>query len=71
MHDPNEIIETTPGTPAEGGVFHGASWIWCRSPRDDYHRCAGFLREFRFDGGEAELFITARDRYRLWVNGRW
>ena len=47
------------------------SWIWDGGEDRPYNAWKWFRRSFHWEGGSAQLAITADTRYRLWVNGAW
>ena len=53
----------------DSSIFTKGLWIW-NSPefgRDEY---AEFLDHFKYNGGGAECFISCRDDYALYINGK-
>ena len=47
------------------------SWIWDAGAHKEYNAWRWFRRQWNWQGGEAQLAITADSRFRLWINGAW
>lgn len=49
-------------------AFEGAKWIWAEGTKGP-NEAAVFCRKFSYEGGRADLSVTADSRYFLYVNG--